>query len=192
MDRFLELANITYVAPGDATATGLPEASVDLFFADSVFEYVPLPLLHAFCREACRLLVPVKGRLCAMVGCGNDFSWFDKRLHILEYLKYSDAQWDRMVNNYNRNYYNRIREREFLDILIEHGATIDAIEHVLRPEHVEFVKSIPLAERFRRFTPEQNAVVSTEVIVSFAGSSCAQPGRSEDSVGKIRATGACE
>ena len=167
MKQMLDLANIIYVAPGDASATGLPDGSVDLFFAYSVFESVPLPILHAFCREARRLLRPGTGRLCAMVGCGDDYIVFDKKLHILDYLKYSDEQWDRMVNRYNRYHYNRLREQEFLDILGEHGATIDATEHVLKPEHVEYVKSIPLAERFRRFTPEQNAVVDTEVIASF-------------------------
>jgi len=72
-------------------------------------------------------------------------------------------------DNHNRYYYSRIREQEFLDILREYGATIDSIEHILKPEHVEYVKSIPLAERFHQFTPEQNAVLQTQVIASFAG-----------------------
>jgi SAM-dependent methyltransferase len=169
MKQMLDLANITYVAPGDASATGLPDGSIDLYFAYSVFENVPLPVLHAFCREARRVLRPGSGRLCATLGCGDDYAGFDKKLHMLDYLKYSDQQWDRLVNRYNRYYYNRLREQEYLDILREHGATVDAIQHRLRAEDVEYVKTIPLAERFRRFTPEQNAVVNTEVIASFAG-----------------------
>ena len=72
------------------------------------------------------------------------------------------------MNQHNRYYFNRVREQEVLNILSKHGATVDPIEHILKPEHVEYVKGIPLAERFRRFTPEQNGVVWTEIIASFA------------------------
>lgn len=168
MQEMLDLAHITYIAPGISSATGLRDGSVDLFFAYSVFEYFPIQDLHALCREVRRLLRPETGRLCAVLGCGDDYAGFDPKLHILDYLRYSDEQWDRMVNNGNRYYYNRVREQEFLDILGENGVTIDAIEHTLKPEHVDYVKRIPLAERFRRFSAEQNAVVWTEVIASHA------------------------
>jgi hypothetical protein len=168
MQDMLARANIAYVAPANVSATGLPDGSVELFFAYSVFEYIPIRELHALCREVGRLLRPDSGHLCAVVGCGDDYAMFDRKLHRLDYLRYSDQRWERMVNNGNRYYFNRMREREFLDLLAENGATVDAIEHTLAAEDIDYVKQMPLAERFRRFTPEQNAVVWTEVIASFA------------------------
>ena len=169
MKQMLDLANIDYVAPGDVMATGFPEGSIDLFFAYSVFEHIPMSVLRGFCREAGRLLRPGTGRLCVQFDCADNFSGFDKTLHPLDYLRYSDDEWNRLVNDRNRYHFNGIREQEFLDILKEDGAEIDDVQHTSRPGYLEYVKTIPLAERFRQFTPEQNAIVTTEVIASHLG-----------------------
>ena len=79
MEQMFELANIVYVAPGDASATGLPDGSIDLFFAYSVFQYVPLYGLHAFCSEVRAVLRPGTGRFWAQVACGDDYAGFDKK-----------------------------------------------------------------------------------------------------------------
>jgi hypothetical protein len=169
MGQMLDLAQIIYVAPGNVLATGFPDGSIDLLFAYSVFEHIPLQVLDAMCREASRLLRQGTGRLCVQIDCGDNFAGFDKRLHALDYLKYSDEQWNRMVNDHNLHHFNRLREQEFLDILKGHGAVIDSVKNASRPGYVEYVKAIPLAERFRSFTPEQNAIVATEIIASFPG-----------------------
>jgi len=169
MKQMLDLANITYVAPGDALANRLPDGSVDLFFAYSVFEHLPMKLLHAFCREANRLLRPGIGRMCVQFDCGDNFAGYDKSLHALDYLRYTDAEWDRLVNDNNRYHFNRLREQEFLEILKAHGAAVDSVHSLSYPGYAEYVQAMPVAERFRRFTPEQNAVAGSEVIATFAG-----------------------
>jgi len=169
MKQLLDLANIVYVAPGDVLDNRFPDGSVDLFFAYSVFEHIPLKLLHAYCREANRLLRPRTGRMCVQLDCGDNFAGYDKNLHSLDYLRYTDAEWNRMVNDNNRYHFNRLREQEFLEILKAHGAALDSVHSHSCPGYAEYVRAIPLAERFRRFTPEQNAVAGSEIIATFAG-----------------------
>jgi len=164
--QMLELANIDYVAPGNVLATGFPDGSIDMFFAWSVFEHIPLSVLRAFCQEAGRLLRPGSGRLCVQFDCADNFSGFDKSLHPLDYLQYSDEQWNSLVNDRNRYHFNRIREQEFLDILKEYGASVDYVENTSRPGYLEYVEAMPLAERFQHFTPAQNAIVTTAIIAS--------------------------
>ncbi len=62
---------------------------------------------------------------------------------------------------------NRLREPELLEIFAGHEATVDRLGRVLRPEEIEQVKNMKLADRFARFTPEQNAVRMVEVVLSF-------------------------
>ena len=168
LEDLLKKANITYIAPGDAAATGLPAGSVDLYFAYSVYENIPLPVLRGFCQEARRVLRPGAGHFCAELGCADTFSTFDKRLHPLDYLQYSDEQWDRLVTRHNMYYFNRVREQEFLDLLAASGAQIETVVHRTPPGYVEYVQKLHVSGRFRRFTAEQNAIVKTEVIASYA------------------------
>ena len=144
-------ANIEYYAPGDVTSTGLPDNSIDLFYSYAVLDYVPLDALHAMCREARRLLKP-SGRFYAFIGCSDDYSSFDRKLHNLDYLQYSDAQWVHLASN-AFYFANRMREQEFIELFQQHGATVENIEHALRPEDVAHVTTLKVDNRFRRFTP---------------------------------------
>jgi SAM-dependent methyltransferase len=165
LDELFARANILYQAPKDATATGLPSGSVDLYYTFYVLECVPLDVLHALCREARRLLRP-SGRFYAMMGCISDYAAIDKRLHPFHYLSYSDEEWTRIAGN-RMKHLNRLREQEYLEIFQQHAATVLDIEHDLRPEDVEYVGKMPLAARFARLTPAQNAVMRTQIILSF-------------------------
>ncbi len=165
-EEAFSLANIDYVAPGDAAATKLPGQSTDLFYSYTVLEYMPLPVLHAVCREARRILKPGAGRFYACVGCASDYAGFDRRLSAMHYLSYSDIQWGRIATN-KLQFVNRMREPEFLEVFAAHGATVERLDRVLRSEEIEQVKNMKLANRFARFTPEQNAVRMFAVLLSF-------------------------
>jgi len=130
-----------------------------------VLEYVPLEILQALCREARRLLKP-SGRFFAIMGCISDYARFDGRLHPFHYLSYSDEEWTRLAAS-GMKHLNRLREQEFIEAFQRQGATVLDIDHYLRPEDVEHVGRMPLAERFARFAPEQNAVMRTQMILSF-------------------------
>jgi SAM-dependent methyltransferase len=165
LDQLFARANIEYIAPGDASKTGLSDGSADVYYSWSVIEYMPLPVVHAVFREARRILKPT-GRFFAMVGCEDEYSWFDKRLPSQHNLKYSDEQWKRIAMNDVR-YINRLRDPEFMEIAEQHGAKVEDIQRDLRPEDIEQVNNMKLAERFARFAPEQNAVRRMEFILSF-------------------------
>ncbi len=166
LDDLFGKANIVYQAPKDATATGLPSASIDLYYTFYVLDNVPLDILHALCREARRLLKP-SGRFYAMMGCMSDYATIDKNLHPFHYLSYSDEEWMRITGS-RMKHLNRLREQEYIEVFQQHAATILDVEHDLRPEDVEHVRTMPLAARFAHLTPEQNAVVRTQIILSFA------------------------
>ncbi len=147
LDDLFRRANILYQAPKDATATGLPSASIDLYHTFYVLEYVPLEILQALCREARRLLKP-SGRFFAIMGCISDYARFDGRLHPFHYLSYSDEEWTRLAAS-GMKHLNRLREQEFIEAFQQQGATILDIDHYRRPEDVEHVRRMPLAAQLR-------------------------------------------
>jgi SAM-dependent methyltransferase len=165
LDEMLSRAGIEYHAPADAAATGLPESSVDLHFSWAVFDCMPVAVVHDVCREARRILKP-SGRLYAFIGCTSDYAAFDRKLSPLHYLQYTEAQWKRIAMN-KIQYINRLREHEYVEIFQQYGGRIEEIDHTLNAADVERVKNMPLADPFAGFTPEQNAVLRTEMIVSF-------------------------
>ena len=72
LDEYFRRANIQYLAPSDAAATGLPSQSIDIWFAFGVLQYVPVQQLRPILCEAKRVLKP-SGRLYCAVGYYDDF-----------------------------------------------------------------------------------------------------------------------
>ncbi|MCF8095781.1 MAG: class I SAM-dependent methyltransferase, partial [Desulfobacteraceae bacterium] len=56
--KFFKEANIQYLAPMDATNTGLPNNSIDCHFSITVLEHIPLSTIRDIFQEAKRILKP--------------------------------------------------------------------------------------------------------------------------------------
>jgi SAM-dependent methyltransferase len=163
---FLESNGINYVAPGDATKTGLPDKSVDLFYSFAVLEHVPGNVAEALMTEARRVLKP-GGLWYSLIGLHDHYAGFDRSVSEVNFLRYPEWLWRLLVKN-NISYHNRLRERDFLDMMARAGAEIVRIEHVQRPEDIERVKRMKIDRHFAGYTPEELAVTRTEIIARFA------------------------
>jgi SAM-dependent methyltransferase len=162
----LESNGIDYVAPGDATKTGLPDKSVDLFYSFAVLEHVPDNVAAALMAEARRVLKP-GGIWYSLIGLHDHYAGFDKSVSEVNFLRYPEWLWRLLVKN-NISYHNRLRERDFLDMMARAGGEIVRVHHVQRPEDVERVKAMKVDRRFAGYTPEELAVTRTEIIARFA------------------------
>jgi SAM-dependent methyltransferase len=165
LDEYFRRANIQYLAPSDAAATGLPSQSIDIWFAFGVLQYVPVQQLRPILCEAKRVLKP-SGRLYCAVGYYDDFAQFDKGLFLFDYLRYNDAEWQRLAGNglYTAN---RLREPEYFELFEQLGGVLEDRVPRVEEEHIERVRNMRVADRFQKFTPEQNAIVASELLYSF-------------------------
>jgi hypothetical protein len=77
--------------------------------------------------------------------------------------------WALLVKN-KFSYHNRLRERDFLDRLRTHGASILDVQSRTDPADLEQVRRMKIDRRFNGYTPEELAVHRTEVIASFVPS----------------------
>jgi hypothetical protein len=158
---FLEAAAIEYVAPADARSSGLPEGSVDIWYTYSVLEYVPRSVLPDIFREARRIMAP-EGIWFSLIGCQDPYAsrtWGGR----VNYLQYSEAGWNFWTSN-SLAHNNRLRERDFLELLRAAGFRIEAVQGARHPEDLKRLESMRVDSRFRGYTIEELAVHRSEIL----------------------------
>lgn len=122
LQNLLDLCHIFYIAPGDATRTGLEPAAIDFHTSFNVFEHIPRDVLLAILTEGNRIISST-GLFVHRVDYSDHFSHSDMRISPINFLQYSDAQWNRYAGN-RYMYMNRLRHDDFL-------ALFESVRHVI-------------------------------------------------------------
>ena len=119
---FMEKADIRYVAPGDAAATGLPDKSIDLHYSNNVFEHIPESVLHPIMREAHRILRPGAVSL-HQIDPSDHFEHQDKSISKIHFLRYSERRWSLIAGN-QFAYCNRLRWPTLRRVFTDNGLQV--------------------------------------------------------------------
>jgi SAM-dependent methyltransferase len=152
-----ERFGISYLAPRDARATGLPDGSVDFVSSTDVCEHVPEDDLAAIFRECFRLLRP-GGAFSCRIDLQDHYSYFDRGLSRYNFLRFSDGAW-RLANS-PIHFQNRLRAPDYLRLVREAGFELVS-EKPSGPDEqgIAELGAMPLAPRFRNgYTPEELGV----------------------------------
>jgi SAM-dependent methyltransferase len=158
----LSMTNISYHAPGDAANTGLAGRSIDIYYSYTVLEHVPKNIAAMIATEAGRVLKP-EGTYYAAIWLHDQYSSFDPTISPVNFLRYPEWVWGVFIKN-KISYHNRLRERDFLDILGSQHAEILKVTSILDEENVQHVKSIKVDKRFAAYSAEELAVTFTEIM----------------------------
>ena len=135
---FLEYLGVTTHVTQSMDRSEHETDSVDLFYSDSVLQFVVPADLTALVREARRFLKP-SGLSFHVIDCCDMHAGTDRRIPRLEYLTYSDGMWRVMTSRY-LNYQNRLRMPQFVELFDREGLSSEAVNPVLRPEDAEFAR----------------------------------------------------
>ncbi len=152
---------IGYHAPRDATRSGLADGCIDVVFSNSVLEHVPPDVLGPLYRESMRVLRP-GGVMFHSVNCGDHYAYVDRKVHQLNYLRYSDRGW-RFWNNAFL-YQNRLRAHVFVDAAREAGFEIALDTSNTRPERLQQLREMPVHPQFAHVPPEQLCITTVDFI----------------------------
>lgn len=152
---------VVYRAPSDASTTGLPAASVDVVFSNSVLEHVPGPVIERCFVEARRLL-RAGGVVFHSVNCGDHYAYIDRKVHQLNYLQFSDAAWRKWNNRFL--YQNRLRAIDLVDMARAAGFSIELDTSHPHPLRLQQLDGIRVHPQFARYSREQLAVTSLDLI----------------------------
>lgn len=143
LHSILEYCGISYVAPGDASNTGLARGSVDIHTSYNVFEHIPRNTLKAILEEATRV-ISKDGVLIHRIDYSDHFSHSDKEISAVNFLQFNELQWDRYAGN-PYMYMNRLRHDDFLSlfesvgqkIILEEPDTDDDIIQLIRENIIQ-------------------------------------------------------
>ena len=152
---------VRYHAPGDAADTRLPAGSIDVVFSNSVLEHVPGPVIARCLAEAMRILRP-GGVVFHSVNCGDHYAYVDPRITQLNYLRYSDAQWQVWNNRFL--YQNRLRAIDFVEMVRAAGFTLELDTSRPHPTRLAQLAQIQVHPCFARYDQAQLAITSIDLI----------------------------
>jgi SAM-dependent methyltransferase len=161
--ELMRRAHIEYRAPADAAHTGLPDHSIDVQMSYTVLEHIPPITLHAILVEANRILAP-DGLTLHHIDPSDHFSHDDPSILPINFLQYSDAEWNRIAAN-QWAYHNRLRAAEFAALYEECGHQI-----LLWKPHVDVASrhalenGFPLHPQFGKYPPEVLSTVVLQVL----------------------------
>lgn len=147
---------IRYLAPCDARATGLPAGSIDFVSSTDTCEHIPGPDLAEIFAECRRLLRP-GGAVSCRIDLQDHYAYFDRSLSRYNFLRFSDRTWA-LVNS-PLHFQNRLRAPDYMALVRGAGLVVLA-ERPSGPSEqgLAELQALPLAERFRGFSPGELGV----------------------------------
>jgi hypothetical protein len=161
---FLDMCHISYIAPGDAANTGLPEKSFDLQVSYEVFEHIPLEVLTNILEEGGRIIKD-DGLIVNYIDYSDHFSHSDNYISAINFLKYNDNDWVKYAGN-RYMYMNRLRHDDFLSLYESVGLDILGVEIYgdSRSEKILSEKDFRLDMKFSSKPKEILAIIGSWII----------------------------
>jgi SAM-dependent methyltransferase len=160
----LNSLGITYLAPMDAAATGLPSESVDLVTSTEVLEHVPPGAIVGILRECARVLAP-GGIASHLIDMQDHYAFGDEHLSVYNFLRYSERAWRLIDSPFEPQ--NRLRLRDHLELLDLGGWRVRDL-HLERPtrDQRRELDSMRLAARFRNGYPRSGVAIRQAHVVA--------------------------
>lgn len=158
---------IHYLAPCDARGTGLAPGIVDFVSSTDVCEHIPAADLAGVFAECRRLLRP-GGAFSCRIDLQDHYSYFDRSVSRYNFLRFSDRRW--ALANSPLHYQNRLRAPDYLHLVRSAGLDLVA-ENPSEPSddgRAELQK-LPLAKRFRDYSPEELGVTILSFVARAPG-----------------------
>ncbi|OOG50989.1 hypothetical protein B0E50_02065 [Rhodanobacter sp. C01] len=164
IDALLGLCNIQYIAPGDATRTGLDPGGIDFHTSFNVFEHIPLAILEKILAEGNRIIRD-GGLFVHRIDYSDHFSHSDSSISPINFLQYSDTEWDKYAGN-RYMYMNRLRHDDFVKLFEAAGQHILATEPTAHPPSRELLGShrLKIDERFGMKSQEVLATTDAWIV----------------------------
>ena len=144
---FCRAIGVEYMAPADAADTKLPSGCVDYHVSCNVLEHIPRAVLLDILIEANRVVRPT-GLLVHQVDHSDHFAHNDPSISRVNFLRYTDRQWDSWANN-RYAYVNRLREDDYVQLFEQAEQAIHVADSNVDTEVADVLKDgMRLDDRF--------------------------------------------
>jgi SAM-dependent methyltransferase len=157
---------LIYLAPCDCRSLPLQDGSLDAVISRAVLEHIPPAVIATILAESYRLLRH-RGAACHIIDNSDHWQHQDKNISKINFLKFSDSRFHWTCLN-SLNYQNRLRHPEYIAMLRRAGFKVIREDRQVDAGALKALEVLALAPRFREFTPEDLAAVSSSVLAQKA------------------------
>lgn len=155
-----ELYGISYVAPADARATGLADASIDFISTTSVFEHVPSDALRDIVKECHRILKP-SGIMSHIIDYSDHYAHSDGGISNFNYLRFSNEEWRQY--NPSIHYQNRLRRPDYEALFEAAGFSIESLSSWSESDDVEI--DFRVDQKFEKYSVSEIRELGCHVVL---------------------------
>jgi SAM-dependent methyltransferase len=152
---------VAYEAPMDATRVDIGPNELDVVFSNSVLEHVPPLVIDELYAEGMRILRP-GGVMFHSVNCGDHYAYVDRNINQLNYLGYSDSEWQHWNNAFL--YQNRMRAHEFVERAAAAGFEIVLDTGQARDERLQELAAMKVHAQFAGIPAAKLCVTTIDFI----------------------------
>ena len=152
---------VDYDSPVDATRVDIGTNELDVVFSNSVLEHVPPLVIDELYAEAMRILRP-GAVMFHSVNCGDHYAYVDRGINQLNYLGYSDAEWQHWNNAFL--YQNRMRAHEFVERAAAAGFEIVLDTGQAREERLRELAAMKVHPQFANVPAAKLCVTTIDFI----------------------------
>jgi hypothetical protein len=128
----------------------LPCGKIDLAVSRAALEHIEPDTISRIHSASRRWLAP-DGAWVHLVSPSDHRAYSDKRLHLVDFLRYSEPQWQRLSGN-RFSYHNRLRRPQFVEIFESAGWRIAKQEFSVPPVVLNSVSRVDIHSAFRRYS----------------------------------------
>ena len=163
-DILMNYFRINYRAPIDARHTDFQEATVDFIASISTLEHIPKDDIAKIFQECYRILKK-GGIISCRINYRDHWAENDHSISIYNFLKYSASEWQRYSPSLH--YQNRLRHKDYLDIISQTGFKILDDNPVLPSEkEVDSLRNLEIeADFLSKYTLEELAIKGTSIVL---------------------------
>jgi len=160
--ELFEAMNARYLAPGDASKTGLADQSVDMVYSYAVLSHIPTEVLNNVVREERRIVRP-GGQSVHRIVMEDPFA-AENGGDGVNFLRFSDKTW-RLIGEHNIRYHNRLRASEIAALYTADKSVVQHSHSTILPENLQNLNKIKLDEKFAGMSLEDLATTCQDLVV---------------------------
>lgn len=158
LSDILAMCQIDYKSPCNAANTGLLSSTVDFHTSYNVFEHIPPQTLRNILGEGNRI-TKHSGLFVHRIDYSDHFSHTDSNITSINFLQYSDGQWNRYAGN-RYMYMNRLRHDDFVHLYKEVNHSILYVQSEFDSQAIKQLQDYHF-KLDRRFSSKSEDVLTT-------------------------------
>jgi SAM-dependent methyltransferase len=160
LQSFFNVMKLTYKAPINQPFEDITSNSIDIIFSNTTLEHISITKLRHLITASKRVLTS-DGIMVHLVDCSDHFSHSDHSISRINFLRYSNAEWQKYQSKFT--YQNRLRASQYREFFEDAGFDIllwtPKISEKLRP----LINNLPISKEFQKYDIDD--LITTEIAV---------------------------